>query len=85
MKDLLDFLDLKGLVDQKEPMEQLDQRVIGVPLEHLDPLDLLESFLCFPLISSSREMLLHHQDQKERPEEMPSVNKQDLRRIAMLI
>lgn len=85
MKDLLDFLDLKGLVDPREPTEQLDQRVIGVHQELLDPLDLLESFLFFPLISSSRETLLHHQDQKERPEEMPSVSKQDLRRIATLI
>jgi len=85
VKDLLDFLDLKGLVDPREPTEQLDQRVIGVHQELLDPLDLLESFLFFPLISSSRETLLHHKDQKERPEEMPSVSKQDLRRIAMLI
>lgn len=76
---------MKDLVDPKEPMEQLELRVIGVPLELLVPQDLLESFLSFHLTSYSREMPLHHQDQKEKPEEMLSVNKPDLKRIAMLI
>lgn len=85
MKVLLDFLDLKDPADPREPMEQLDRRETGVPLDKLDPQDLLESFLSFHLTSSSRETPLHLQDQKEKPEEMPSLNKPDLKRTAMLI
>ena len=85
MKVLLDFLDWKDPADPREPMEQLDRRETGVPLVNLDPQDLLESFLSFHLTSFSRETPLHLQDQKEKPEEMPSANKPDLKRTAMLI
>jgi hypothetical protein len=54
-------------------------------LDNLDPQDLLESFLSSHLTSFSRETPLHLQDQKEKPEEMPSSNKPDLKRTAMLI
>jgi len=66
-------------------MEQLDQRETEVPLDNLDHQDLLESFLSSHLTSFSRETPLHLQDQKEKPEEMPSSNKPDLKRTAMLI
>lgn len=85
MKVLLDFLALKDPVDPREPMEQLDRRETEVPLDKLDPQDLLVSFLSSHLTSFSRETPLHPQDQKEKPEEMPSSNKPDLKRTAMLI
>jgi len=85
VKALLVCLDLRVPVGLREPTELLDQRETGAPLDLLDPLDLLESCLSFLLISCSKEMLLPHQDQRGRPEEMPSVSVPDLRRTAMLI
>jgi len=61
LRDLQACLVLKGHLDQREPVETLDQRVTMGLLVLLDSLDLLGSFPSFHLIFSSNAMLLSNQ------------------------
>lgn len=69
-------------MDQREQLELQVLRVTEVLLDHLGPQDLLVNFHYFLLISCSKEML--QLDQREKPEEMPSMKEPDLKRTVML-
>jgi len=69
-------------VDQREQLELQVLRVIEVLLELLDLQVPLVNFLYYLLISCSKEML--QLDQREKPEEMPSMKEPDLKRTVML-
>jgi len=56
-RDLLDCQVLRDQQDQRVPWVQLEAKVTGVLLVHLDLLDHLVNYLSYLLTYSSREML----------------------------